>query len=41
MTGQANGVNQARTEVIWSNRPIAQQATLFDAAPEPLTLTTR
>jgi len=30
MTGQGNGANQARTEVIWSNRPISQQQSLFD-----------
>lgn len=30
MTGQGNGANQARTEVIWSNRPIAEQPSLFD-----------
>ncbi|MCV7255281.1 DNA adenine methylase [Mycobacterium hackensackense] len=30
MTGQGNGENQARTEVIWSNRPISMQHSLFD-----------
>lgn len=30
MTGQSNGANQARTEVLWSNRPIAEQPSLFD-----------
>lgn len=30
-TGQGNGVNQARTEVIWSNRPISSQG-VFDFA---------
>lgn len=29
-TGQGNGVNQARTEVLWSNRPIASQRSLFE-----------
>lgn len=29
MTGQGNGGNQARTEVIWSNRPINEQPSLF------------
>lgn len=30
MTGQSNGANQERTEVLWSNRPIAEQPSLFD-----------
>ncbi|WP_232005974.1 DNA adenine methylase [Mycobacterium sp. 852013-50091_SCH5140682] len=30
MTGQGNGTNQGRTEVIWSNRPISDQRSLFD-----------
>lgn len=30
MTGQGNADNQARTEVIWSNRPIAVQHGLFE-----------
>lgn len=29
MTGLGNGGNQARTEVIWSNRPINEQPSLF------------
>lgn len=29
-TGQGNGKNQARTEVLWSNRPIAAQRSLFE-----------
>lgn len=33
MTGQGNGDNQARTEVIWSNRPIAMQRSLFESEP--------
>lgn len=33
MTGQGNGNNQARTEVIWSNRPIAVQRGLFEGEP--------
>ncbi|CPV56521.1 DNA adenine methylase [Mycobacteroides abscessus] len=28
MTGQGNGANQGRTEVIWSNRPLLQQMTI-------------
>ncbi len=32
MTGQSNGANQARTEVLWSNRPIAEQPALFDVS---------
>lgn len=28
MTGQGNGANRARTEVIWSNRPLLQQMTI-------------
>lgn len=30
MTGQGNGANQGRTEVIWSNRPITTQRSLFE-----------
>ncbi|OKH68056.1 DNA methyltransferase [Mycobacterium sp. SWH-M5] len=35
MTGQGNGANQGRTEVIWSNRPITDQRSLFDVRGEP------
>ena len=31
-TGQGNGVNQARTEVLWFNRPIVAQRSLFEVA---------
>ena len=34
MTGQGNGANQGRTEVIWSNRPITHQRSLFDSDGE-------
>ncbi|QRY48644.1 DNA adenine methylase [Mycolicibacterium boenickei] len=37
MTGQGNGANQGRTEVIWSNRPIITQRSLFDADSEATT----
>lgn len=29
-----NGVERARTEVLWSNRPLGRQATLFDLTPD-------
>ncbi|AMU39220.1 DNA methyltransferase [Mycobacteroides abscessus] len=35
MTGQGNGANQGRTEVIWSNRPITAQRSLFDFGSRP------
>ncbi|AHG24371.1 hypothetical protein PBI_MICHELLEMYBELL_50 [Mycobacterium phage MichelleMyBell] len=35
MTGQSRGESRGRTEVVWSNRPIADQRSLFDVRGEP------
>jgi DNA adenine methylase len=32
MTGQAK-TNHSRTEVVWSNRPISEQQSLFESEP--------